>query len=120
MLSSLEFYLMSSTSRTSTQVIQNEHLDVKKLWDDVLVNIELSITSANFKTWFRDTHIVSLEDGTITLGVPSVFVRDWVSDKFQNLILKTLRDLTPHARSIEYAVIQRNDRKHEISKKQTV
>ena len=111
---------MSSISNIATSILHTEQIDVKKLWDDALVSIELSITSANFKTWFRDTQIVALEDGTITLGVPSVFVRDWVSDKFQNLILKTLRDLTPHARSIEYAVIQRNDRKHEISKKQTV
>lgn len=111
---------MSSISNISTNIIQTEQIDVKKLWDDALVNIELSITSANFKTWFRDTHIVSLEDGTVTLGVPSVFVRDWVSDKFQSLILKTLRDLTPYARSIEYMVVQRNDRRQESSRKQTV
>lgn len=111
---------MSSISNISTSIIQTEQIDVKKLWDDALVNIELSITSANFKTWFRDTHIISLEDGTVTLGVPSVFVRDWVADKFQALILKTLRELTPHARSIEYAVVQRNDRRIETNKKQTV
>jgi len=111
---------MSSISNISTNIIQTEQIDVKKLWDDALVSIELSITSANFKTWFRDTQIVSVEDGTVTLGVPSVFVRDWVADKFQTLILKTLRDLTPHARSIEYAVVQRTDRKPESSRKQTV
>lgn len=111
---------MSSVSNSPSSVVQTEQIDVKKLWDDALVNIELSITAANFKTWFRDTHIVSLEDGTVTLGVPSVFVRDWVQDKFQTLILKTLRELTPHARSVEYAVVQRNDKKQESSKKQTV
>ncbi len=111
---------MSTLPNISTGIIQTEQIDIKKLWDDALVNIELSITSANFKTWFRDTHIISLEDGTITLGVPSVFVRDWLQDKFQNMILKTLRELTPHARSIEYAVVQRSDRRHETSKKQTV
>ncbi|HEU4677390.1 MAG TPA: chromosomal replication initiator protein DnaA [Candidatus Paceibacterota bacterium] len=111
---------MSSISNIATSIIQTEQIDVKKLWDDVLVNIELSITSANFKTWFKDTHIVSLEDGTVTLGVPSVFVRDWIADKFQGLILKTLRELTPHARSLEYVVVQRNERKQEASKKQTV
>ncbi|MEN9566907.1 MAG: chromosomal replication initiation protein chromosomal replication initiator protein, partial [Cyanobacteriota bacterium] len=66
------------------------------------------------------THISSLEDGTITLGVPSVFVRDWLADKFQSMILKTLRDIAPYIRSIEYAVIQRSERKHESSRTQTV
>lgn len=112
---------MNSISHPSTNtIVQTEQIDVKKLWDDALVTIELSITPANFKTWFRDTHIVSLEDGTVTLGVPSVFVRDWLSDKFQSMILKVLRDLTPHVRSIEYAVVQRSDKRRETSKPLTV
>ncbi|MFT7507149.1 MAG: chromosomal replication initiator protein [Acidimicrobiales bacterium] len=112
---------MNPLSHPSTNsIVHTEQIDVKKLWDDALVTIELSITPANFKTWFRDTYIVSLEDGTITLGVPSVFVRDWLSDKFQSMTLKTLRELTPHVRSIEYAVVQRNDKKKEASKPQTV
>ena len=111
---------MNPLSQTSTNsIVHTEHVDVKKLWDDALVNIELSITPANFKTWFKDTHIVSLEDGTVTIGVPSVFVRDWLSDKFQSLILKVLRELTPHVRSVEYAVVQKSDKKQD-TKPQTV
>ncbi|MAZ30069.1 chromosomal replication initiator protein DnaA [bacterium] len=106
-------------TRDSQSFIKTEQIDVKQLWDDALVAIELSITPANFKTWFKDTHIVSLEDGTVTLGVPSVFVRDWLSDKFQTMILKVLRELSPHVRSIEYAVVQRSDRRQE-TKQQTV
>lgn len=112
--------IMNPMSQTSlSSIVQTEHVDVKKLWDDALVTVELSITPANFKTWFKDTHIVSLEDGTVTLGVPSVFVRDWLSDKFQSMVLKVLRDLTPHVRSIEYAVVQRNEKRHD-TKPQTV
>jgi len=112
---------MSSLSHPSVNnLVHTEQIDVKKLWDDALVSIELAITPANFKTWFKDTHIVSLEDGTVTLGVPSVFVRDWLSDKFQPMVLKTLRELTPHVRSIEYAVVQRNDKKIQSTKNQTV
>lgn len=111
---------MNPISQSSSHsIMQTEHIDVKRLWDDALVNIELSITPANFKTWFRDTHIVSLEDGTITLGVPSVFVRDWLQDKFQPMILKVLRDLTPHVRNIEYAVVGRSDKRQD-SRPQTV
>jgi hypothetical protein len=43
---------MSSISNISTSILQTEQIDIKKLWDDALVNIELSITPANFKTWF--------------------------------------------------------------------
>lgn len=106
---------------SSSSIVRTEHIDIKKLWDDALVKIELAITPANFKTWFRDTHILTLEDGTATLGVPSVFVKDWLQDKFQSMILKTLRELSPYIRSIEYDVVQRNDRRNEgSSKTQTI
>jgi chromosomal replication initiator protein len=105
---------------STNSIVRTEHVDVKKLWDDALVKIELSITPANFKTWFRDTYILSLEDGTATLAVPSVFVRDWLQDKFQSMILKTLRDVSPYIRSVEYEVVQRSDRRGEINKTQTI
>ncbi len=111
---------MNPISQSSpASIMHTEHIDVKKLWDDALVSIELAITPANFKTWFRDTHIVSLEDGTVTLGVPSVFVRDWLADKFQPMVLKVLRELTPYVRSIEYAVVQRSEKRQE-NRSQTV
>jgi chromosomal replication initiator protein len=110
----------SPHSSTQNSIVRTEHVDVKQLWDDALVKIELAITPANFKTWFRDTYILALEDGTVTLAVPSVFVRDWIQDKFQSMILKTLRELSPHVRSIEYAVVQRTERRQEGSKTQTV
>ncbi|MCB9810737.1 MAG: chromosomal replication initiator protein DnaA [Candidatus Nomurabacteria bacterium] len=109
-----------SHPQPTNSIVRTEHIDVKKLWDDALVKIELSITPANFKTWFRDTYILSLEDGTISLAVPSVFVRDWLQDKFQSMILKTLRDLTPYVRSVEYEVVQRTDRRADSNKTQTV
>lgn len=110
----------TSHSPSTNSILQTEQVDIKKLWDDSLVKIELSITTANFKTWFRDTYIVSLEDGTVTIGVPSVFVKDWLQDKFHTMILKTLRDLTPYVRSVEYTVAQRNERKRALNKNQTV
>lgn len=108
-----------TTSSIVNDFMQTEQVDVKQLWDDALVNIELSITPANFKTWFRDTRIVSVENGTITLGVPSVFVRDWLRDKFQSMILKVLRDKAPYIRSIEYAVVSRSEKRQE-NRQQTV
>ncbi|MBI4086891.1 chromosomal replication initiator protein DnaA [Candidatus Kaiserbacteria bacterium] len=104
---------MSTSIHSTVVAVGVQPLTAKQLWDDALVNIELSITPANFKTWFKDTHIVSVESGTATVGVPSVFVKDWLADKFNGLILKTLRELSTHIRSVEYAVVPRNDRRTE-------
>lgn len=102
------------SSSITNNFLQTEQVDTKKLWDDALVSIELAITPANFKTWFRDTRIVGLEDGTITLGVPSVFVRDWLRDKFQPMILRVLRESAPYVRNIEYSVVARSEKRHDV------
>ncbi len=87
------------------------HRAPKELWDDALVNIELSVSPANFKTWFKDTRLLSLEAGTASLGVPSIFARDWLADKFNGLIMRTLRDLSPAVRSVEYVIAAQGERR---------
>jgi len=79
-------------------------IENKKLWDSVLVEIELSISKANFSMWFKDTSIVKQEDGIVHLSVPSVFVKDWLNNKFHKSILKSLRGLADYVRGIEYVV----------------
>lgn len=79
-------------------------IDNKKLWDGVLVEIELEISKANFSMWFKDTSIIKQEDGTVYLSVPSVFVKDWLNNKYHKPILKSLRGFADYVRSIEYVV----------------
>lgn len=82
----------------------------KKLWEDTLGIIELGVSKANFGTWFRHTTIVKQDDGIIFLGVPNTFVKDWLYQKFHRLIVKTLRDLSPEIRGLEY-IIQKPEEK---------
>lgn len=78
--------------------------DYKQLWQSVLVEMELSISSANFTTWFKDTRIVKEEGGTIVLSVPNAFVKEWLLTKYHGSILKTLRNLDNSVHSIEYVI----------------
>ena len=85
-------------------------LDNKKLWDSVLVEMELNLSKPNFNTWFKDTSIVRQEDGAVYLGVPNTFVQDWLGSKFHNLILKALRNISTNIQSLHY-VINKEDMK---------
>lgn len=78
--------------------------DVRDMWENALVSIELSISRPNFSTWFKNTHIVKIEDGTVYLGVPNQFAKDWLSQKYHSFILKTLRGLSDGVRSVEYII----------------
>ena len=79
-------------------------MDNKKLWDSVLVEMELNLSKPNFSTWFKDTFIIKQEDGAAWLGVPNTFVQDWLGSKFHNTILKALRTLSPNIQSLHYII----------------
>lgn len=79
-------------------------LDNKKLWDSVLVEMELNLSKPNFNTWFKDTYIVKQENGAVYLGVPNTFVQDWLGSKFHNLILKALRSISSNIQSLHYVI----------------
>lgn len=76
----------------------------KELWENVLTDLELSLSKANFTTWFKDTHIVRQDDGVIYLGVPNQFVKDWLASKYHKLILGSLRKLDSSVRAVEYLI----------------
>jgi hypothetical protein len=42
----------------------------EELWKAVLGQIELSISKANFVTWFKNTNILQNQNGVVTIGVP--------------------------------------------------
>jgi chromosomal replication initiator protein len=73
-------------------------------WQNVLQLIQNDVSSANFSTWFKDTCIEKVEKGAVTIGVPSDFVREWLSDHYSKLILKTLRSVLPETRIVEYTI----------------
>ena len=79
-------------------------MTIKELWENALVELELTISKPNFNTWFKDTHIVKIEDGVVYLGVPSQFARDWLSTKFHKDILRSLRGLSDSVRTVEYTI----------------
>ncbi len=90
----------------------------KKLWLSVLSEIELSISKANFNMWFKDTFINKQEEGTIYIGVPNVFVKDWLINKYHKNILKSLRSFGEHIHAIEYLVIKSENKKENTTTKE--
>ncbi len=88
-------------------------IENKKLWDSVLVEMELSLSKTNFTMWFKDTYIIRQEEGATYLAVPNPFVQEWLSIKFHNTILKSLRALSGGIQSLHY-VISKEDKNKEI------
>jgi chromosomal replication initiator protein len=63
-----------------------------ELWQAALGEIELSISRANFITWFKNTAILSNEKGRIVIGVPNGFSKEWLENKYRSYIIKALHN----------------------------
>jgi chromosomal replication initiator protein len=85
--------------------------DPRELWEHVLTQVELSVSPANFNTWFKDSSIVKIEDGIVYIGVPSQFFRDWYQKKFHTTLLKIIRAVSYEYRNIEYLIVKDDRRK---------
>lgn len=72
----------------------------EELWRAALGEIELSISKANFVTWFKNTSITNNSSGKVIISVPNGFAKEWLENKYNIYILKALRNLQPDIKEI--------------------
>lgn len=76
-------------------------VDKKRLWQNVLGEVEISLSRASFNTWFKNTEIVELDDQKVVIRVPNAFTKEWLSKKYENEIKKSLSKSLPDITAIE-------------------
>ncbi len=62
----------------------------KTIWNAVLAEFELTLSKANYQTWFRDTQLVSIDGSTAKVYVPNIFTRDWIAKKYLGELIDSL------------------------------
>ncbi len=82
-------------------------MDLKKVWEKALTDIEIQISRPNFLTWFKNSRLIEKNDGSgvVVLGVNNNFAKEWISDKYNKLILEILRNLDQTINRIDYIVL---------------
>ncbi|QQR52840.1 chromosomal replication initiator protein DnaA [bacterium] len=80
--------------------------DVKGLWQSVLGDLETTISEAMFKTWFKQTDILTKEDGHVVVAVPNAFAQKWLRDKFHGEIKTALARADRTIQTVDYKIIQ--------------
>jgi chromosomal replication initiator protein len=96
-----------------TQKIKQE-VNKKELWETVLAQIQLTVSQANFNTWFKNTEIVSVEESEVIISVPNSFTKEWLENKYNKIILKAINSVNKDFKEIKYTI---NPSKPRICKK---
>lgn len=60
------------------------------LWKSVLGEIELSVSAANFQTWFKETELINIDEQSVTIGVKNVFIKRQLEARFSRQVLDVL------------------------------
>jgi chromosomal replication initiator protein len=76
----------------------------EELWQAVLAQIQLTISPANFATWFKDTGVISYKDGQVVISVPNSFAKEWLENKYGKTILKILYSLDKEIKEVKYSI----------------
>lgn len=77
---------------------------LQELWDGALGEIEVSISKASFNTWFKNSRLISRIGNKVVVGIESVFQKSWIENKFNDIVIRALRNIDPTIKEVVYEV----------------
>ena len=84
-------------------------MNFEQAWQSVLGQLQMEMPRASFDTWVRDTRPLSLEDGTITIGVRNAYARDWLDNRLASTINRLLVGILNDSVAVSFVVADQND-----------
>src|SRR3972149_6644257 len=64
------------------------------IWEISLKEIESTLTRQSFENWFKPTKLHSFQGNTVMIGVPNVFLGNWLKNHFIDLIKSSVKKVT--------------------------
>lgn len=84
-------------------------MDIQALWQAALGELELTLSKANFTTWFKNTFLSEAEGSRAVVSVPNTFTKAWMEKKYHDQIVKALRNASNlPIREVTYRVEVKN------------
>lgn len=74
------------------------------IWEAALGELELQVNRPNYDTWLRDTTGIGYQDDLFVVGVPNVFIAEWLASRLYSLIKRTLASITGRNLDVQFLV----------------
>lgn len=100
-------------------------LDANSLWESVLAELQLTLSGANFQTWFKGkTQILSMKEGLIEIGCSSPYNKVWIEERYLGQIKEIVERITGDSKTLVFTVSSQTlpivGRKQRLEKEVTV
>src|SRR5574337_703047 len=79
-------------------------MNAREIWHATLGELQLQMTKATFDTWVRPTNALAYEDGTLIVGVHSPYAREWLENRLQTTIQRTVTGIIGRSVEVRYVV----------------
>ncbi|MDH4300031.1 MAG: chromosomal replication initiator protein DnaA [Dehalococcoidia bacterium] len=79
----------------------------KDIWQSALGKLQIQVSKANYTTWLSDSQGLNCHDNVFVVGVPNVFVAEWLSKRLYPLVRKTLVDITGRDVDVRFEIHNR-------------
>lgn len=79
-------------------------MNPKDLWLSIIKDLSADVQRSNLITWFKNTAILSMEKGTLVIGLPLPVFLDWHIKNYSKSTLEIAQKKNPSIKEINYQV----------------
>jgi len=87
--------------------------NIADLWNKALSNIEKKISKPSFDTWLKATKAHALQGDSLIITAPNEFARDWLEERYSQLISDILEEITGEELGVKF-IIPQNQKEEEF------
>jgi len=74
------------------------------IWEAALGELQLQVNKPNYDTWLRDTTGIGYQDDLFVVGVPNVFIAEWLANRLYSVIRRTLASIAGRNLDVQFLV----------------
>lgn len=94
-------------------------MDAQNLWKQILDDIKPKVSFNNFKGWISQAEVDSIEEGKVTLKVPSAFHKGQLLLRYESIILESASKILNTEASLEFKIDSAVGKKRAIIEEDT-
>jgi chromosomal replication initiator protein len=80
----------------------------QSIWEAALGELQLQVSKPNYDTWLKDTSGITYKEDVFVIGVPNVFIAEWLRNRLLSLIKRTLTGITGKTIDVQFAILAPN------------
>jgi len=80
----------------------------QRIWNAALGQLQIHVTRPNYDTWLKDTEGLRVDGEYFVVGVPTEFVKEWLSTRMRSLVSQTVGGILGQPMDVSFEITGKN------------